>query len=144
MVRKTLPVRKLRILAVCCICWVKTPAAARARRNRGAVEEMLEGPSGDPQIDLVGGMEQQVVAQEIEPGIDRQGRSHGDAENMQGGVGLVDQDLVDDDLEKDRGYQGNGVDKEHRQGDIDEGDLLLEDLGMNQRREKGWFSSLSL
>ncbi len=86
------------------------------------VEQMAEGPAGDPQIDLVGGMQQQIIAEEIEPGVDRQGHRHAHPEDMQGGEGLIDQDLVDDDLEKDRGDQGNGVDEQDRQGDIDKGE----------------------
>jgi len=89
---------------------------------------MLKGPAGYPQIDLVGGMEKKVIPEEIQPGINRKGRGHADAENMRGGVSLVHQHLVDNDLEKNRRHQGNGVNKQHRQGNIDKGNFLFENL----------------
>ncbi len=101
------------------------------------VEQMSKGPPGHPQIDLVGGMQQQIIAEKIEAGVDRQGRGHTDSQDMQGGEGLIDQDLVDDDLEKDRGDQGDGVDKQHRQGDIDKGHFLPENLGDKPAQAEG-------
>ena len=93
------------------------------------VEHVLEGSGSDAQVDLVGGVQQQVVAQEIKTRIHGQGNGHAEPEYVQGGEGLVDQHLVDDDLEENRGHQGDGIDEQHRQGDIKEGHLLTKDLG---------------
>ena len=82
-------------------------------------------------------MEQEIVAKEIKPRIHRQRSGHTASQGMQGGEGLVNQNLINHDLKKDRGDQGDGIDEQHRQGDIDKGQLLAEDLGNEPAEAEG-------
>jgi len=74
-------------------------------------------------------MEQQVITKKIKSGIHRQGDSHAEPQDMQGGEGLIHQYFIDNNLKKNRGNQGDGIDKQDSQGDVQEGYFLPQDLG---------------
>ena len=59
MVRKTLPVRKLRIFAGLLHMLGQDPGGNMFEKIKRQVQEMAKGPAGYPQINLVGGMQQQ-------------------------------------------------------------------------------------
>ena len=76
------------------------------------VEEMGKGLPRRPDVDAVGGEEQEIAAQEIERGLEKERCSHADREHGQRRVALMDEHLVDDELEEDRGREAEREEEE--------------------------------
>lgn len=92
------------------------------------VQHMPKSPGSYPKIDFIGGMEQQVISEKIKSAIHRQGYGHAKPQDVQGGEGLIHQHLINDDLKKNRGNQGNGIDEQDGQGNVHKGFFLPQDL----------------
>ena len=91
-------------------------------------QQVAEGAPGDMHVDLVGGRQQQHLAQVAERRIEKQGDRHADGEHGQGRRALVYQDLVDDELEKQRRGESQDVHRHAGDDHVAEGGALLEDL----------------
>ena len=98
------------------------------KKIKGQVQHVPKCPGCHPQVDLVGGMEQQVITEEIKTGVDKQHHGHAQTQHLQGCKCLVDQHLVDDNLEENRCNQGDAIDKQDSQRNIEKGHLLPQDL----------------
>ena len=95
----------------------------------GQVEHVVESLCGDAQIYFVGGDQQEVIPQEIQRRIHEEGDDHADAENLQGGEGLIDQHLVDDDLKKEWSDQSDQMDKDNSKANVEKSYLLAQKFG---------------
>ena len=105
--------------------------------RQGQAQQMAEDLAAEDGIDAVAGVQDQVLAQ---PGHDA-GEDHeqdqGDTEDDQGAVGLVDDDLVDDDLGEQRGGEGDELDGEAGEEDVAPDFLVLEEFGDEPAEAEG-------
>ena len=106
--------------AACCMCLTSTPAEMCSKKVTGSPSKMAKRLGRDADIDLVGGVEQQVAPQKPEQGFEGQRRRRARREHVKGGKALVDEHLVDDELEEDR--QGEAERIEQDRGDSDVGE----------------------
>ena len=106
---------------------------------------MREHARRQPQVDLGGRVQHQVLAQETEHRLEQQRQHHAEREHVQRRIGLVDQHLVDHELEKYRQRQRPIPCSTSAAITTSRNNPRWRSIsGTNQRRPNGCFSSASL
>ena len=92
-------------------------------------EQMAEDLAAEEGIDAVAGVQYQVLPQPGHDGAEDHEHQHADTDDNQGAFGLVDYDLVYDDLGEQRGGQRDELDYQRGQQDFLPDGLVFEQLG---------------
>jgi hypothetical protein len=81
------------------------PRGARLEIGERQSKKMMKQPPAEFDVDAVGGVAQSIGAQELEDCLEEPQRHHAEHQHDQSRHALVNENLVDHELEKDRGGQ---------------------------------------
>ena len=115
------------------------PGGAGLEVGDGQFQQVGEGLLRQADVDAVGGVEQEVLAQEGEHRIEQQGERHPAGQDIQGRVALVDDDLVDDQLHEDGHGQRQDVEHQGADGHVAQELALAEEFGDEPAQAEGLF-----
>lgn len=101
--------------------------------GQGQSEQVPENLATENRIDTVAGVQHKVLAQPAHTAGEEHEYDQGYAKNDQGAMGLVNDDLVDDDLGEQRGSQTDELDGEAGKQYVTPDGLVLEQFGDEPR-----------
>src|SRR5690606_1480675 len=90
-----------------------------------------------PDVDAVGGKDQQIAPQKDKGGIKKQRDADTGREHIEGGIALVHEHLVNDQLEEYRRRQPKRVQKQHCHGHVQEKPSLARDFRQEPAEAEG-------
>ena len=103
----------------------RRPAAPEVGHRQG--QQVMEQAGAELDVDAVGGVGEQIGAQDGHNGLEGGDRQKADHQHVEGAEQAVHQDLVDDDLEEQRRDQAEELQEERRDQDFAQQAAILVD-----------------